>query len=68
MRNRGVPADRAPKTESESIVYRSMSIRLVCIDTADSPVRPSFREAPHQNSVSKTIDAKKSNRFYAAFG
>lgn len=68
MRNRGVPADRDPKTEYESIVYRSMSIKLVCMDTANSPFRPSFGEAPHQNSVSKTINAKKSNRFYAAFG
>lgn len=33
MRNRDAPADKAPKTGSWSIVYRSMNIRLVCIDT-----------------------------------
>lgn len=63
-----MPADRAPKTGSWSIVYRSMNIRLACIDTEDSSIRPSFREAPHQNPISKAVDAKHSNGFHAAFG
>lgn len=34
----------------------------------DSPVRPSFREAPYQNPVSKAVDTKNTNRFHAALG
>lgn len=39
MRNCAVLADRAPKTGSWNIVYRSANIRLVCTGAEDSLVR-----------------------------